>query len=267
MASPNGFTIHNMPYDGDCMFSAILYQLNSTGVCDFDSNTLRKAVVDYLQANQARYCDFVCQPVHQHDDYNADTDPITKEDEFINSITDPQLQTELRWQKYLRCLKQGAWGDNVAMQAVSDMLSVTIHVLSSHYPMYSVTPQNQCATDEAFVGLIMQYHYVGLEKNPELSQPIANKPNQPEPASSDDELDEATIAESDEHRRQISGAPQASMMCVENPESISQTMCVAPERPLNIMTDLNFEAMSNPDKFPYGTGTFSCDRPRKLTYR
>ena len=33
------------------------------------------------------------------------------------------------------------------------------------------------------------------------------------------------------------------------------------------MTDLNFEAMSNPDKFPYGTGTFSCHRPRKLTYR
>ena len=115
----------------------------------------------------------------------------------------------------------------------------------------------------------MQYHYVGLDKIPAPALPIADKPVQPhqsEPA----ELDDATIAEGDEHSRQISGAPQASMMCVENPESSSQTMCVAPaegERPLNIMTDLNFEAMSNPDKFPYGTGTFSCDRPRKLTYR
>ena len=36
---------------------------------------------------------------------------------------------------------------------------------------------------------------------------------------------------------------------------------------LNIMTDPNFEAMSNPDKFPYGVGTFSTERPRKLTYR
>ena len=57
------------------------------------------------------------------------------------------------------------------------------------------------------------------------------------------------------------------MMCIESPES---TLCIAPaegERPLNIMTDLNFEVMSNPDKFPYGTGTFSSDRPRKLTYR
>ena len=87
-ARQNGFTIHNVPYDGDCMFSAIVYQPNSSGVCDFDSKTLRQAVVDYLQANQARYCDFVCQPVDQHDDYNTDTDPITQEDELISSITD-----------------------------------------------------------------------------------------------------------------------------------------------------------------------------------
>ena len=33
------------------------------------------------------------------------------------------------------------------------------------------------------------------------------------------------------------------------------------------MTDVDFEAMSNPDKFPYSTGTFSSNRPRKLTYR
>ena len=37
----NGFTIHDVPYDGNCMFSAIAYQLNNTGICDFDSNTLR----------------------------------------------------------------------------------------------------------------------------------------------------------------------------------------------------------------------------------
>ena len=60
------------------------------------------------------------------------------------------------------------------------------------------------------------------------------------------------------------------MTFVENPESFRHTMCVAPaegEGTLNIMTDLTCEAMSNPDKFPYGTGTFNSDRPRKLTYR
>ena len=279
IASQNGFTIHDVPADGDCMFSAIVYQLNSIGI-HVDSQILRQNVAEYLQANKASYCDFVCQPVERNDGYNADTVAPTKEDEYIASIADPQLQTELKWQKYLKQLKDGAWGDNIAMQAISDMLSVTITVLSSHYPAYSVTPQNHCATNELFVGLIMQYHYVGLDKIPEPALPIADKPvlsdqskqpDQPdsEPAS-DNELDDATIAEGDEHRVQISGAPQASMMCVENPESFSHTICVAPaegERPVNIMTDVNFEAMSNPDKFPYSTGTFSCKRPRKLTYR
>ena len=42
---------------------------------------------------------------------------------------------------------------------------------------------------------------------------------------SDNELDEATIEQGDEHRRQISGAPQASMMCVENPKNFRHTLC------------------------------------------
>ena len=83
-------------------------------------------------------------------------------------------------------------------------------------------------------------------------------------------LDDATIEEGDEHRRQISGAPMASMMYVESPETCKEIICVAPaegEKPLNIMTDSNFEAMSNPDKFPFANGTFSSERPKKLTYR
>ena len=188
-----------------------------------------QTVADYLEANKASYCDFVCQSVAQNadsnDDYNADTEPPTEEDEYIDSVADPELQTELRWQKYLTCLKQGAWGHNIA---ISDMLSVTINVLSSHYPTYSVTPRNHCADKEVFVGLIMQYHYVGLDKIPEQPQPtvaIPVQPAQPEtiansdavaeqPESvSDNEIDDATIEQGDEHRMQISGAPQASMMC------------------------------------------------------
>ena len=222
IASQNGFTIHDVLYDSDCMFSAVVYQLNSSNICDFDSNALRQTIADYLEANKASYCDFLRQPVAQNADcndaYNADTEPPTQEDEYIDSIAEPEVQTELRWQKYLTCLKQGAWGDNIA---ISDMLSVTINVLSSHYPTYSVTPRNHCADKEVFVGLIMQYHYVGLDKILEQPQPTVAIPVQPEtiansdavaeqPESvSDNELDDATIEQGDEHRRQISGAPQA----------------------------------------------------------
>ena len=196
----------------------------------------------------------MCQPVAHNYKYNADTEPPTEEDKYIDSIADPQLQKQLMWKKYLRYLRNGAWGDHITMQAISDMLSVTINVLSSHYPMYSVTPNNHCAINEVFVGLIMQYHYVGLDKIPvqpvqpvqldnhtvpEQSvqlEPVHTESVQSEPVS-DNELDDATIEAGDEHRRQISGAPQASMMCVENPESFRDIICVAPaegEKPLNI---------------------------------
>ena len=217
------------------------------------------------------YCHYLSQPVSSDDSYNADTDQPTAEDEYINSVPNPQLQTELRWRKYLRCLRQGAWGDHITMQGIADMLCVfcLATILSS------VTPRTGSAECEMSVGLIMQYHYVGLETSGSTVEQNA----QPTTPSSDDTentpvadetLDDATIEEGDEHRRQISGAPMASMMCLENPESFRDIVCVAPaegERPLNIMTDPNFEAMSNPDKFPFGNSTFSSERPTKLTYR
>ena len=63
----------------------------------------------------------------------ANTEPPTDEDEYINSVSDPELQTHLRWHKYLRCLRQAAWGDHINMQAIADMLSVKINVLSSDH--------------------------------------------------------------------------------------------------------------------------------------
>ena len=88
--------------------------------------------------------------------------------------------------------------------------------------------------------------------------------------SDSDPLSDDVIAEGDEHIRQITGGPMASMMSLENPETFGQTVSIAPaerQKPLSIMTDTNFEAMVNPDKFCFGNGTFSTERPKKLTYR
>ena len=283
LAFQNGFTIFDVPYDANCMFSAISHQLQTSDVCSIDSSELRQMVASHMEANAALYRGFVCQPVATNSKYNADTEPPTDEDEYINSVSDPELQTQLRWDKYLRRLRQGAWGDHINMQAIADMLSVNINVLSSDHPVASATPSNSSATCEMCVGLIKQYHYVGLDKMCDSSveetsqnaQTISAENVQSTVANTDtetadDALDDAVIEEGDEHRIQISGAPMASMMCVENPESFREIICVAPaegEKPLNIMTDSNFEAMSNPDKFPYGVGTYSSERPRKLTYR
>jgi hypothetical protein len=73
------------------------------------------------------------------------------------------------------------------------------------------------------------------------------------------------------HTRQITGGPSTSMMTIENPQAFAEIVCGAPaegQKPLFIMTDPNFEAMSNPEKFPYGTGCYSSSgRPHKLTHR
>ena len=161
LAFQNGFTIFDVPYDGNCMFSAISHQLQTSNVCSIDSSELRQMVASHMEA---LYCGFMCQPVANDDECNADTEPPTAEDEYINSVSDPELQTQLRWDKYLRRLRQGAWGDHINMQAIADMLSVKINVLSSDHPVASATPSNSNATCEMSVGLIKQYHYVGLDK-------------------------------------------------------------------------------------------------------
>ena len=130
---------YDIPYDGNCMFSAVSYQLQA--------NEFRQKVADHLEANAAFYCDFLCEPVSSESGYNADTEQPTVEDGYINSVSDnPQLQTELRH------LRQEAWGDHITLQAIANMLSVVINVLSSNHPMFSVTPATICSAKcEIFV--------------------------------------------------------------------------------------------------------------------
>ena len=147
----------------------VLYHISYglySGVCNVDSNELRQMVTNYLDTNAAMYYDYLSQSVVSHDAYSADTEPPTVEDEYINNVADPQLQVQLRWEKYLRCLREGAWGNHITIQGIADMVSVKINVLCSHHPMLSVTPRNCSANYEVFVGLIMQYHYVGLDRIP-----------------------------------------------------------------------------------------------------
>lgn len=117
-------------------------------------------------------------------------------------------------------------------------------------PVAVTTPTESEATSEVNIGLLMQYHYVGLNKLSVVPSP--NDISNDEQSSgtqmdtnADVSLDDGTIEDGDEHIRQITGGPVASMMSIENPEAI---VCVAPaegERPLSIMTDPNFETLTN----------------------
>ena len=100
----NGFAIHDVPYDGDCLFSSIAYQLESIAACRVDKNTLREMLVDHLESNSKR---FVSQPVVSQDLYNADTEPPTAQDAHIETIDDQELQVDLRWGEV--CAKAERW--------------------------------------------------------------------------------------------------------------------------------------------------------------
>ena len=55
MAHLKGFEVYNVPYDGNCMFSAISHQLQISDECNVDSDELRKMLANYLEANSVVY--------------------------------------------------------------------------------------------------------------------------------------------------------------------------------------------------------------------
>ena len=264
-ARDNGFIIHDVPRDGDCMFSALAYQLQHAGMCDThcDSTELRDMVATHLQNHSSIYSHFVSQPVHSDNAYDADTEPPSVADELISTITDTELRSELTCEQYITRLRNGAWGDHIAIQVIADIFSVTINVLSTRSSsIIPIVPRDNITHCELYVGLMMQYHYVALDRITDQTPPATNTST-----IDSSTIDDSVFDEGDQHARQITIGPQASMMTVENPESIVSVAPAEGQKPLSIMTDTSFEAMSNPDKFCYGDGIFSTDRPRKLTYR
>ena len=98
IAFRHGFTVHDVPANGDCMFSAIAYQLASIGLSDIDAHTLRTMLVSHLEdhphVNGTHYSTFLSAPIPSNDTYNADTEAPTAEDEYISAIDDPDIRAQ-----------------------------------------------------------------------------------------------------------------------------------------------------------------------------
>ena len=82
------------------------------------------------------YRDFLAQPVTSSNAYSADTEAPDDDDAIIDNISDPEQQVQLRFAKYVHGLRNGAWGDHMAIQGIA------INVLSSeHTNMIRVVPK------------------------------------------------------------------------------------------------------------------------------
>ncbi len=177
------------------------------------------------------------------------------------------------------------------------MFSVTVNVYTANGQrcnLITVSPQNGDSLFVVNIGLLLQWHFCGLDALPVATpkefffnstgmQGTSACSTQCDNTDSVDfesicndsesplfDIDDKPVEQGDEHTRLITGGPTASMMTIENPEALAEIVCLAPgegQKPLQIMTDTNFEAMSNPEKFPYGTGCFSNEKPCKLSYQ
>jgi len=71
------YSIHDLPHEGNCLFTAIVYQLESIGIQSVDAQTLRKTAVNYLRNNlfvDGFHCsEFVLEAVACDNACNADT--------------------------------------------------------------------------------------------------------------------------------------------------------------------------------------------------
>ena len=165
-AKQHDHLVHDIPGDGDCLFSSVAYQLQRVGH-NINKSSLRQMVADYLSEHADFYSAFVHQPVNSSDDMNADNEPIDDEDVYIESLYDPVVQHELRWQKYLRRMRKGAWGDNIAIAAICDLFDACINVIWARQAGTSIVKNSHCLTDGKNllnIGLILQFHFVGLDK-------------------------------------------------------------------------------------------------------
>ena len=166
-ATDNNFTIRNVPGDGNCLYNSVLYQLESKGVISTTVENLRQVVASYLEEHANLYMPFVVSPIASDNPYNNDTETPDAMDAFISSMSNPETSSVLAYERYIERVRSDSWGDHVVIAALANMFHVTINVVHARQRdcTVSITPpvdsQSNC---ELNLGLVMQYHFVGLDK-------------------------------------------------------------------------------------------------------
>ncbi len=162
LANEHSFVIHDVLGNGDCLFNAVAYQISDIDTC-LDGAALRKDIVDFLRCNPHVNGNHLGSYLS-----NQVTEECNVEDSLISLVEDPDIQVQLRWAQYLERLNDGAW----AVQGISNMLNITINVLSTIGETITVVcPTSGTSLETINIGLINQSHYVGLDKSNSNNDP------------------------------------------------------------------------------------------------
>ena len=217
--------IHEVPGDGDCLFNSIVYQLNDNSL---NSTSMRNMLVTHLRENALHYRGFVSSavPANNGNVYSADTVAPDEYDGYISLMNDYEEQSQFRWERYLDRLSNGAWGDHIALQGISNMLKITIEILkidtNDREIFTTVCPSDGASNYVVNIGLLLQFHYVGLDPVDSINviEHVSNDNSvscrnvtdscngSTNTAPSPDDLNDEVIALGDEHNMSINGGPQ-----------------------------------------------------------
>ena len=305
LCTQEGYSIENVPGDGNCFYHAVAKQLQHTGVfSQYHKNhaLLRKDLLNYLETHpkgeqgQLAFRDFLANRTVE-----GDTGPNTVLDQYVENIPNEEDRLELRWQRYLQDMEQGSWADHITVQGMADMLHVSIRIVATGNPNTVVRPSDGNVNDILHLGLIGQLHYVSLiqtemneivevtevqnyadgmkrEQHVNRDEGLSSGRTKNSQQNIDEEAEKEKLDDNVEYEQEceafdtsckLRGLPYDTCLQAENID-VNQIISVAPGegmKPLNILTDQSFEEMAFPHKYPLGKGGFSEERKEKLTVR
>ena len=276
MCESRGFQIENVAGDGHCFYQSVQQQLLHILSINENHVMLRKQLAEFLDKHpngpngDVPYRQFVGNRLAR----TQDTGCETVKDLYIETLDVESDRTELRWQRYLQDLEQGSWADHIAVQGMADMLHVSLRIIATHNPATVVEPRDGSNIAVLNLGLIGQTHYVSL-KRVECSEPIGSGDREGKNVGTEKcqhdacEAEQNEEAEAFEEMSKLRGLPLDTCLQVDTLDANS-VVSVAPgegQKPLNILSDKDFEEMAFPQKYPYGKGGISAERCENLTMR
>ncbi|XP_061175918.1 uncharacterized protein LOC133184861 [Saccostrea echinata] len=143
-ASDNGFELEDVIPDGNCMFRAVVDQLNVNGDFGYTPQSLRLKAVRFLRKNP-------CQS--------------------DGSRLEAFLSTET-WEQYLLRMEQNSqWGDHMILKAIADALNLIVivfNVFEDDIRRTEILPEGTPITKRQrltiYLGHIGEFHYLSLRE-------------------------------------------------------------------------------------------------------
>lgn len=272
MAYQKGLQIVDVPRDGNGLFTSVCFHLNCIGTQVISPRELRKQLAKFMHDNPfcgtdaIHYRDFLTERIETENLFNADTEQPNEEDRVISGVENLETQKEIRWLKYLDNLESGIqWGEHLAVQALAEMLQLTIHIVATENPnMDPIRPVHCESHNEIVLGLIQQYHYVVLTKQHMCEVTVDKSHNAVSVTTEDSEKGYSHEAVN------VCGLPYETSLIRENPDFTGKQTSIAPaefEKPLPLLSDPHFEELANPDKYPDGINALTVERPKRITPR